>query len=399
LGVGGGGPGGPGGPPIARFYRPDQAGDTAIYGTTGYAPPEQYGRGQTDARTDIYALGVLLHQMLTGHDPTSTPFALPPPRTLNPAIPPQIAEAIARATSADRAARFADIAEFRAVLRLFGLATVRRSSQAIDRAAPTRQAASSRDGLGRTWTLAGVFTALAAIALAIFLWLRPFAPLDPAAPTPAAAAAGATAEQAETPAIPGDPTPPAEATPSLPPDITPAVNSGTDNPTPPSGKTGSNIVLLRPSGVNASSVVEAGVDASGNAVTYDPQNAIDGRADTTWRVAGDGAGEWLQLDFGSEVSVSSIGLIPGYDKIDPSDRTDRFTQNRVVKVARFEFSDGSSVRASFEQIRDMQFVAFEQPIRTKSIRIVVEQTYPAPPAEQGGRDFTPISEVQVLGSP
>ena len=47
------------------------------------------------------------------------------------------------------------------------------------------------------------------------------------------------------------------------------------------------------------------------------------------------------------------------------------------------------MRASFEQIRDMQFVAFEQPIRTSWIRIVVEQTYPAPPAEQGGRDFTP----------
>src|SRR5690242_20652125 len=102
---------------IARFYRPGQAGDTAIYGTTGYAPPEQYGRGQTDARTDIYALGVLLHQLLTGHDPTSTPFALPPPRTLNATIPPQIAAAITRAAASDRAARFADIAELRAALR------------------------------------------------------------------------------------------------------------------------------------------------------------------------------------------------------------------------------------------------------------------------------------------
>ena len=81
------------------------------------------------------------------------------------------------------------------------------------------------------------------------------------------------------------------------------------------------------------------------------------------------------------------------------DGTDRFAQNRVVKVARFEFSDGSSVRASFAQSRDMQFVAFEQPIRTRSIRIIVEQTYPPPPEEQGGRDFTPISEVQVLGTP
>jgi serine/threonine protein kinase len=372
---------------IARFYRPGQAGDTAIYGTTGYAPPEQYGRGQTDARTDIYALGVLLHQMLTGYDPTSTPFALPPPRTLNPDIPPQIAETITRATTADRAARFADIAAFRAALRTPELATVRHTSARRAQAAPPQR---SRSGLA--WTLAGVFTALVVVGLAMILWLRPFGPLAPISPT---AGAGAIVAQVETPAEPQEPTAPAETTPADPPNITPAVNSGTDNPTPPSGKTGSNIVLLRPSGVSASSFAQAGVDASGNDITYDPQNAVDGQADTTWRVDGDGAGQWLQLDFESEVSISSIGLIPGYDKIDPTDGTDRFVQNRVVKVVRFEFSDGSSVRASFEQSRDMQFVAFEQAIHTRSIRIVVEQTYPPPP---DGRDFTPISEVQVLGT-
>ena len=118
--------------------------------------------------------------------------------------------------------------------------------------------------------------------------------------------------------------------------------------------------------------------------------------DTSVRIDGNGGRIGTQLDFESDVSVSSIGLIPGYDKIDPTDGTDRFAQNRVVKVARFEFSDGSSVRAGFEQLRDMQFVAFEQPIRTNWIRIVVEQTYPLP---EGGRDFTPISEVQVLGAP
>src|SRR5262249_24353905 len=103
--------------------------------------------------------------------------------------------------------------------------------------------------------------------------------------------------------------------------------------------------------------------------------------------------------FGTDIDVASIGLIPGYDKIDPGDGTDRFAQNRVVKLVRLEFSDGGSVRARFEQSRAMQFIALEQPIRTRSIRIVVEEPYPPPPAEQGGRDFTPISEVQVLGTP
>lgn len=44
--------------------------DTVIMGTVGYASPEQLGLSQTDARTDIYAAGVLYNVMLTGHHPS-----------------------------------------------------------------------------------------------------------------------------------------------------------------------------------------------------------------------------------------------------------------------------------------------------------------------------------------
>ena len=44
--------------------------DTVIMGTVGYVSPEQLGLSQTDARTDIYAAGVLLNVMLTGKHPT-----------------------------------------------------------------------------------------------------------------------------------------------------------------------------------------------------------------------------------------------------------------------------------------------------------------------------------------
>lgn len=44
--------------------------DTVPIGTIGYAPPEQMGLSQSDVRTDIYALGVLLNVMLTGTHPT-----------------------------------------------------------------------------------------------------------------------------------------------------------------------------------------------------------------------------------------------------------------------------------------------------------------------------------------
>lgn len=51
---------------IARVYRSGHDTDTVFFGTLAYAPPEQYGFAQTDARTDIYSLGILLRWLLTG---------------------------------------------------------------------------------------------------------------------------------------------------------------------------------------------------------------------------------------------------------------------------------------------------------------------------------------------
>lgn len=48
----------------ARMFKDDLEQDTKLLGTRGYAPPEQYGFAQTDARTDIYAFGVTLKQLL-----------------------------------------------------------------------------------------------------------------------------------------------------------------------------------------------------------------------------------------------------------------------------------------------------------------------------------------------
>ncbi len=51
---------------IARQVVPGKSRDTTLLGTAGYAAPEQFGFGQTDQRTDIYAIGVLMNYMLTG---------------------------------------------------------------------------------------------------------------------------------------------------------------------------------------------------------------------------------------------------------------------------------------------------------------------------------------------
>ncbi|PDW03803.1 serine/threonine-protein kinase [Candidatus Viridilinea mediisalina] len=105
---------------IARLFKPGQAADTQAFGTMGYSAPEQYGRGQTDQRSDIYSLAVVIHQLLTGYDPSNTPFRIPAAAQLNPAVPTALSEVLERAMHNDRAQRFADIPALREALRTSG---------------------------------------------------------------------------------------------------------------------------------------------------------------------------------------------------------------------------------------------------------------------------------------
>ena len=104
---------------IARFFKKGKQSDTTNLGTPGYAAPEQYGgAGQSDARTDIYSLGVLINQMITGYDPSTapSPFPMPDSRSLMPTIPPYIAQVISRSTQLQPELRYYSIAEIQQAL-------------------------------------------------------------------------------------------------------------------------------------------------------------------------------------------------------------------------------------------------------------------------------------------
>jgi serine/threonine protein kinase len=101
---------------IARFYKPGKRKDTTEFGTDGYAPPEQYGKGQTDERSDVYALGAMLHQLLTLRDPSTKLFNFPPVRELNPEISERVDIAIAKAVAMKKNNRYTTIGEMRVAL-------------------------------------------------------------------------------------------------------------------------------------------------------------------------------------------------------------------------------------------------------------------------------------------
>lgn len=90
---------------IARVWRDGADADTVKFGTRSYAPPEQFGFGQTSERSDIYALGALLFFCLTGTDPK-------PGRDMREqckarGIPTPLADAVCMAMALDPAKRFA----------------------------------------------------------------------------------------------------------------------------------------------------------------------------------------------------------------------------------------------------------------------------------------------------
>ncbi len=94
---------------IMIIYHSDQSRD-AVIGTRGYAPPEQY-IGQVDARTDIFALGMTMHYLLTGINPVKNYEAVTAIRQINPKFPVRLEKIINKCTELNAAKRFQNCLE------------------------------------------------------------------------------------------------------------------------------------------------------------------------------------------------------------------------------------------------------------------------------------------------
>ena len=103
---------------IARHFNPSKQGDTLRIGSPGYSPPEQYS-GQTDPRSDVFSLGVTMHQLLTKQDPakTQSPFNLPPIKNFNPDVSDGMAEIITKSTMIDPKKRYQNVLDVKTDLK------------------------------------------------------------------------------------------------------------------------------------------------------------------------------------------------------------------------------------------------------------------------------------------
>jgi ABC-type transport system substrate-binding protein/serine/threonine protein kinase len=90
--------------------------------TAGFSPPEQYGQGTTDARTDIYALGATMYMLLTGVAPLESVLragqdTLEKVHERNPAVPLELSKVIAHAMELGPGQRFQNAADFQKALQ------------------------------------------------------------------------------------------------------------------------------------------------------------------------------------------------------------------------------------------------------------------------------------------
>jgi serine/threonine-protein kinase len=215
---------------------------SAIIGTPAYMAPEQAAGETVDGRSDIYALGIILFEMLTGRQPyqADTPMAVaikhitdPVPRILeaNPKLPPEIDAIIQKAMAKRKEDRFATAMELVDALRMIGsnaptqMRTVRVDPKTV--AAAQKSTAPAPKKPFKAWLVIAPLLLLGMMAAGYALISRPSAP--PATETPLFS----TPTQAIVPPAPitsSPPPSPAPTQPTLPPP--PPTNTLPPSPTP-----------------------------------------------------------------------------------------------------------------------------------------------------------------------
>jgi serine/threonine protein kinase len=171
---------------IARIQEAEGlTGTGAIIGTPEYMSPEQAELKDVDPRTDIYALGVVLFEMVTGKVPFEgeTPLSValkhrsvPPqnPRELNPNISPALAEVILKCLAKDRAKRYQTTEELQADLN-----SIAQGLPATKKGTTRREPITSREITVRfrlQKLLLPTVVLIVLAAAAIILWRRIFPP-------------------------------------------------------------------------------------------------------------------------------------------------------------------------------------------------------------------------------
>jgi serine/threonine protein kinase len=219
-----------------------------VTGTLAYMSPEQALSKPVDARSDLFSLGLVLHEMATGRQAFDgqTPAAVydailnrdpPSARELNPALPAAFDDIVSRATEKDPDLRYQTASDLRADLQRLKRNIETQRLPGATLAAPTQRppadaAAGAPPARPKTVWIAAAAIVVAIMGAGIALFVNSMRAKDtPTAPatSPASTTAGATAAQTPQTTAPAPVTPPA-APPAAP---RPQPNAGVEPPPKP----------------------------------------------------------------------------------------------------------------------------------------------------------------------
>ena len=110
---------------LSKIYETEKSTTMGARGITpGFSPPEQYGQGTTDHRSDIYALGATAYALITAHVPYESVqrmtrnHLLENPRKFQPGISKELVQAVGKALKINPDSRYQSIQEFHAEMEL-----------------------------------------------------------------------------------------------------------------------------------------------------------------------------------------------------------------------------------------------------------------------------------------
>ncbi len=156
------------------------------------------------------------------------------------------------------------------------------------------------------------------------------------------------------------------------------------------------VASLTPTQVGVDCQAPQSIDGAGQPVDYMPEQMSDGRMDTAWRCNGDGVGQVVTFSFPAGTTITEVGLVNGYAKVDPATGVKRYGEFRRITKVTWTFANGTSFQQSLNDgVKTVQKLSVP-PLSSDRVTLTIDSST-EPGWTARGRDAVLISEVGFGG--